>query len=378
MGINKVKNEIDIIIPSYRLDANFLLPILSIKKPRNYKINYVIVADNPNLTVPKSLNTFIDEGVLKIIINPKNLGAHESRNRGIESVESDWVLFLDDDVIPNNDLLSHYIKAINQKSNPVPGFVGVTRYPKPNNSFTKGIVASDILTFFSLAKSYKEMSWGVTSNLMIRRDAIGTLRFSDDFPKFGGGEDIDLCLNIVSQAGHKFKTIPPAVVNHPWWDNRKNAYKRFFRWAFGDSRLPQRFPEFRYYNFPNVIESLFIAICVGTILFFTTNTSTIYFPLLLGILIGETAGEWTKLAATKKDMSITIAIESGIIRAFNDLGKLIGNLSRGRLIGFFERFDYFCDGKHIKNERKWAFVKFSLYISFISILYLVNQFISRS
>ncbi len=364
-----MKNSIDIIVPSHRLNVDFLIHILSLKKPYNWKVNYIIIADNPKINIPKELDAFIESGSLTIISNLRNLGAPESRNKGIEIAENEWILFLDDDIIPNEDILFQYINAINQSSNPIQGFVGVTRFPKPINSFTEGVVASDILTFFSLAENYKEMSWGVTANLVIKREAIGSLRFLKDFPKFGGGEDIDICLNIVSKVHHKFKTIPDAIVHHPWWDNRIVAYKRFFRWAFGDSQLPKLHPKYRYINFPNVIESLFIGLMIGTFFYFFRNKSLIYIPLLSGIIVGEVIGEWIKLYITKKEKSIIIALESVTVRASNDAGRLTGNLKRKRLNGFFERFDYFCDGKHIKSERKWAFLKFCLYLYFIIIFY---------
>ena len=179
MEIIKLKNSIDVIIPSYRLDADFLIPILSLKKPDNWNVNYIIIADNPMLEIPKELDTFVECGILIIVNNQKNIGTSESRNKGIELAQSEWILFLDDDIIPNNDLLFQYITEINDNSNPFHGFVGVTRFPKAINSFTKGIIESDILTFFSLAESYKEMAWGVTANHRFPRELDDNLIFQN-------------------------------------------------------------------------------------------------------------------------------------------------------------------------------------------------------
>lgn len=371
MEINCLKKSIDVIIPSYRLNIDFLLPILSLKKPKDWEIKYIIIADNPNLDIPKELDIFIENGILTIIENETNLGAPESRNKGLNKAKSEWIIFLDDDVIPNECIIFQYIQAIQNYSNPYQGFVGVTRFPEPINSFTKGVISSDILTFFSLAESYEEMAWGVTANLMVRRNAIGNHRFSTIFPKFGGGEDIDICLDIMLQFNHKFKTISKATVNHPWWDNRFVAYKRFFRWAYGDSQLPKLHPEFRYFNFPNVIESIFLGTIIAAMFYFFTK-NTIHIPLLVGIISGEIMGEWIKLFFTKKEISILNAFESTVIRAFNDLGRVIGNLKRMRLNGFFERFDYFCDGRHLHTEKKWALLKFNFYVLFSILLYKIN------
>ena len=119
---------------------------------------------------------------------------------------------MDDDIYPEPDLLQVYAKSIEEKGGSLPETV---------SSFTKGIVASDILTFFDLAEHRDNMPWGVTANLLIRRDAIGNHRFKSIFPKSGGGEDIDFCLEIVNSFGKNFSTEPNAVVHHPWWNNWK-------------------------------------------------------------------------------------------------------------------------------------------------------------
>ena len=77
----------------------------------------------------------------------------------------------------------------------------------------------------------------------------------------------------------------------------------------------------------------------------------------MAVIVGDSIGEYVKLTVNKKIFNPLTAIESSMVRNSNDLGRVLGNLSRGnwRFIG--ERFDYFCDGKHIGNERLWAAVK---------------------
>jgi hypothetical protein len=47
----------------------------------------------------------------------------------------------------------------------------------------------------------------------------------------------------------------------------------------------------------------------------------------------------------------------------NDAGRITGNLRRGHLLCFGERFDYFATGESIKYERKIAVPKFLLFIA---------------
>ena len=89
--------SIDVVIPSYRLKEKYLLPILQMEVPEGAEVHYIIVADNPEVKSPKRLLEKVDGERVKLIINPQNLGASESRNVGIENSTADWVLFLDDD-----------------------------------------------------------------------------------------------------------------------------------------------------------------------------------------------------------------------------------------------------------------------------------------
>lgn len=356
---------IDVIIPSYRLNEDFLLPILSLDKPQDCYLNYIVIADNPGIEISNAFSPFMESGKLSIIKNTNNLGAPISRNVGIDKGDSDWILFLDDDTVPNKNLIHQYVNAISNNKNEVPGFIGPTEFPPPRGIFEEGILSSDILTFFTLSRYYDEMAWGVTANILVKREALNGVRFSDTFPKKGGGEDIDFCLNAISGYKRRFVCVPNAKVIHPWWEGKINSYKRFFRWAFGDSLLPIIHPEYKYYNFPNVVEAIFIILVTYVISYTFFDFGIPFIIPVLGIFFGETIGEWLKQAILKKDYSFRKAFVSMTVRASNDLGRLIGNMSRKRLNGLFERFDYFCDGKHVKHEKKWALIKFGLYITSI-------------
>src|SRR5438876_1142355 len=88
-----------------------------------------------------------------------------------------------------------------------------------------------------------ELPWGITANLLVRRNPDGTVLFSEDFPKTGGGEDIDFCLRLRAWQAQQnprsegFVSVPAAVVRHPWWDGGKPRYSHFFGWSRGDGLL---------------------------------------------------------------------------------------------------------------------------------------------
>ncbi len=356
--------EIDVIIPSYRLDLNFILPILNLKIPKQTTIRFTIIIDNPKIEIPQKLINHKQKN-LQIIRNKSNLGASKTRNKGIDSTTYEYILFLDDDIIPNDDLLFHYVKEIQSNdntSNKIIGYSGLIKFPNPTNSFTKGVIASDILTFFSISNWMDRISWGVTANLMLKRSFIKKERFRDIFPKFGGGEDIDFCLRLINNKDHFIKTINNAIVLHPWWNGGTRQYKRFYRWASGDSKLPNLFPKYRYFNFPNIAEMLLLFFIISPIISYTSQ-NILYLLTPLTIWIGDISGEYLKLLITKKKFNLIISLESEVIRFSNDIGRLTSNIKILNFNGICERFDYFCNGKHIKSERLWAFSKFIFMIS---------------
>ena len=104
--------------------------------PEGVEARYYIVVDRPDSPDDDPPLEFPDRQNVTVIRNPGNLGAHASRNRGLEAGSGKYVLFLDDDVEPLPGLLQAYKEAITTRPDSV-GFVGVAEFPKPTNSFTR-------------------------------------------------------------------------------------------------------------------------------------------------------------------------------------------------------------------------------------------------
>ena len=352
--------SIDVVIPSYNFNEKLIDRIKQIQIPKDVIVKYFVVIDNPILKLPEHEI----EGIT-LIKNDENKGAHISRNVGIEAGNGEWILFLDDDIEPEPDLIMTYHDVI--KENDAPGYIGKTSFPDPCNRFTQAVMDSDILTFFPLAETRPSMWWGVTANMMINRKAMGDIRFDKRFPKAGGGEDIDLCLRICKRTDKEFLTAPEAMVSHGWWNRGKFGLKRFGRWAYGDSRLTILHPEWKYYNFPNVAESVLLGF-IGSMLAYYLEYGELWWLLGVPFIIisAEIFSEFLRLGLSKRWSLINSALVVAI-RGTNDTGRLLGNLSRWRIHGIFERFDYFCTGESIKHERKMAFMKMTLHLTSVSL-----------
>lgn len=355
------KETLDILIPSYRADEHYLLGMLNADVPDSLRARFIVVLDNPAARISGRLADRLREDDVTVIRNARNLGAPASRNIALDASSADWVLFWDDDIAPDKNTLYEFASLMRSNID-APGFVAPAMMPPAHNSFTKGIDASDMLTFWRIPDGYEKIAWGVTANLMIRRAAIGRNRFALEFPKQGGGEDIDFCLRITKECGAPFAVARAAAVRHEWWSDGRRSYVRFMRWAYGDSVLPSMFPAHRYYNFPNMAEFILVGETLCGALWLAGGSGLACTVLAAGALLGEICGEWTKQWFCKRNSSFIIAAESSIVRCSNDIGRLFAHVRRLRLLSIMERFDYFCDKRHIRFERKIGAIKFSLFV----------------
>lgn len=358
---------LDVIIPSFRCDKDALVRIIELPHGDFLKVTFCIVVDNPSTSALPNFE--VPSAHVLVIKNSTNLGAAMSRNVGLAATRSDWVLFLDDDIAPEPDLLLQYEKFIRLHGNDFMGATGLTQFPEPVNSFTRGIRASEILTFFGIAGWYRSLKWGITANVLIKRSRVGEQKFSSDFPKKGGGEDIDFFLRCCANNTQEFLCLPQAKVHHDWWHGGKRTYRRFFRWAYGDGLLPTRFPQNRYWNLPNIAEwmllwLLLLPVCIHFHIRFAAL-------IPLAVLLGDMLVEFCKQAIAKQTWNPFVAVEATLIRFANDCGRCCGNLSRGRILFIGERFDYFCDGKHIQHEKLLALLKTVGYLMVLCLLFLM-------
>ncbi len=103
-----MKISVDVIIPSFRLDEKYIVPILNLKSPPGAVIKFYIVVDNPSAQPSAAIKSLIDSQNTFLIINPENLGAAETRNIGMAAGQGEWILFLDDDIVVDRNLLEVY------------------------------------------------------------------------------------------------------------------------------------------------------------------------------------------------------------------------------------------------------------------------------
>ncbi|KZT20645.1 glycosyltransferase family 2 protein [Neolentinus lepideus HHB14362 ss-1] len=389
------KLALDVVIPCYRVQLRFLEPILQLKSSNTCSVTFIIIIDDPNSPHTAELERkFAHRPDVRIRVNEKNMGASASRNRGMKESAGEWIHFLDDDVSPQPDLLVEAENSI--RAHPkAAGFIGNAQFPSADSIFTAAVHLAGVTYFWDIAtKMNEDMPWGVTANLIARRNIKDGVEYDLQFPKTGGGEDIDFCRKkrnfSLANGGEGFRAGPKVVVTHPWWNNGARSYWRFYMWSKGDGGLVKLYPEYTYLDVaPNSAEMLLLsgllALLGGFQLLITGHLRALAFAgrsvcaVIVANVMHDVYRHLFRDAERTKAMKTTVSggrwmiavLESSLIRIASEGGRAIGMLERGEVGLLGKRFDWFTgragDGPKTE-ERKNSGQRFGLVIALMGLV----------
>lgn len=362
------KLTLDVVIPCYRVNMVYLDRLLALQPSPACMTMFIVIVDDPHSPrIGELLLTYGHRPDIRIRVNTQNLGASASRNRGLQESAAEWVHFLDDDVTPDEDLLIEAEKAI-RKYPQAAGFVGNVHFPSADSVFTAAVHLAGVTYFWDIAEKIPvDVPWGVTANLIARRNVLDGVTYNLQFPKTGGGEDIDYCRRkrdfSVAHGREAFYGAPEAKVTHPWWNGGRRSYWRFYMWSKGDGGLIKLYPEHSYRDAsPNSAECL-LASCMVVVVGLLTASFDIALAFriirlgwlgAMAVIITSIAYDlWRHLVLhpeRNKDMKTTVKrmkwvcamVEGALIRMFSEWGRVVGILERGEYAYLLMRFDWFC------------------------------------
>jgi glycosyltransferase involved in cell wall biosynthesis len=406
---------LDVVIPTYRLELKYLRRICELEVPKALRTTFIVIVDNPDwliqmaitdLEAPDNetgdqaasrLQTFLTThspaNNIRVRCNATNLGASASRNRGMEESAADYILFLDDDVSPNADLLDAYQRALSTKDKDTICLVGLVRFPRsPTLPLCHAAVLMSYLTFmFEIAANpiYESPAWGVTANLVVEKTS--GLRFDETYAKTGGGEDVDFCLRLTrSRRGGRLKSVPEAVVVHDFWKGGAIALSRHFsNWAVGDSALFNRFPDQVYRSFPNFVETVFFTLS-GAILVgiyrqrLPVGRLVVAVPLLFAadflIDVSNQRESHNRARLLQYRRSLPFRTAAHLLANYYvvvlEVGRFYGHLKRGHVWqNTMKRFDWHCG--RLPGSRQQFVVKegykFASFVAIITSLFAFDE-----
>ena len=362
------KLTLDILVPCYRVSMEHLEAILALQPSPTCSTKTIIIVDNPEChRTGELMQKYGHRADVRIRVNHKNLGASASRNRGLQESAAEWVHFLDDDVTPEANLLVEAEKVI--RAHPTAaGFVCNAQFPSADSIFTTAVHLAGVTYFWDIAeKIEKDVPWGVTANLIARRNVADGIEYDLQFPKTGGGEDIDYCRKkrefSLSHGGEGFFAAPAVKVTHPWWHGGARTYWRFYMWSKGDGGLIKLYPKHSFRDMsPNGGECMLICVLVlvlgicaaafdlslsfsfvklGALFGLSTMLANVAHSFLHHLVLYPERVQNMKTTLTGWRWLCAIA-EGAVIRVFSEWGRVVGLLERGEYDLLGMRFDWFC------------------------------------
>jgi len=258
---------IDVVVPSYRVDEQCLMAILALHIPAACRVNFFIIVDNPSSAIP---GTILEASKIRhdftLLINEVNLGFSATRNKGMRAGNGEYVLLLDDDIIPEPNLLHNYFYAIRSHPSAI-GFAGPVMFPESFNAVTHSLRILGLPTHFEKPAYADNVVWTPTANVLMKRVLLPPQLFDERM--IYGGEDIDLLSAISLQQELKWICVPEAKVYHPWWGGGSPQLKKMFSYGRGsvDAIGKQHIRPYSFIDFPNVCEWSLILLLLSPLFF---------------------------------------------------------------------------------------------------------------
>ena len=197
--------SIDVVIPCYNVEKTVKSCIESLIKQYfpNCEYHCFFINDASTDNTGLILEKYKNEKSITIIQNEKNFGLSSARNFGIKAGSSDFIAFLDGDMVPNKDWLISFQSYFDENVIAVMG----DNVPPKNISLTP--VEEYYFGDLRGARQFNDtnkipLQYMLFGNAMIKRQALLECGMFDEKIKKYGGEDTDLAARIWDKYPNSF------------------------------------------------------------------------------------------------------------------------------------------------------------------------------
>jgi len=263
-----MNEKVSVIIPTKNRKEDLFLTLDSVFNQTLLPFEIIIVDQSADRTDYTPTRKLADTKNIqfKVIYNPSIRGLTQARNVGLDNIQGDIVLFLDDDLVLDENYIRNVLKTFSEPCyQDVAGVGGVVELLRGNKKF--GFNHFFKLGHFSDAREkIKEKPLGIYESrylwggsMSLKREDIQGLRFDENMTGYSHGEDMDFCYRL----SQKYRLV---INNRAICVHKKSPIGRYAGKRITNDVL------FHYYFFRKNLP-------------FTLNNLAIFIWLNLGMLI---------------------------------------------------------------------------------------------
>ncbi len=210
--------SLSIVVPCYNSDKRIVACINAIKlsiENLPYKLRHeIIVVDDGSEDETAEIVSKIDG--ITIITHLKNKGLSAARNSGIHASQSEYIAFIDSDIILEKSWFYNMLDLF-MKDDSILGITGQLKYPltKKTKSLIDLYLFSNYRGIINIDKKSPLLyKWFVFSNTIIRRNILEKTGVFDEGLISYGGEDTELSIRINKKFPANLRKLNDAVAYH--------------------------------------------------------------------------------------------------------------------------------------------------------------------
>jgi len=208
----------------------------------------LIVDDGSSDGTESAVKGFISASPAKNIswkyLRQPQLGPAAARNRGIDNAQGDYILFLGDDIIPEEHLISVHMRLL--QNNPLLGSIGlVAWHPASRNPKMLAFRLSWIEADYRKVRDQSDcdFTYFCTANAAISRDLLSKERFDEDFA-YPAMEDTELGYRLKAK-GARFVLNKEALAYHLHHYEEEDLIRRQERIGSSIALLVEKHPQLK-------------------------------------------------------------------------------------------------------------------------------------
>jgi GT2 family glycosyltransferase len=238
--------SIEVIIASYNRPTPLLRTLAALASQRCLPSSVAVIDDCSSVPVTQILSGAQYPFSVRMLRTPVNSGPAVARNLGVKTSDCDLIAFVDDDVMPDPELLHYHAQAVGHKDSQYVS-IGPLRAPadwKPT-AWNRWEAETIAIEYARMARGEYQVTWRqfFTGNAMLRRETFLAAGGFDE--SFSRAEDIEFAYRL-GKAGAQFIFEPRAIGWH-YAERSLQSWRRIpSQYAEFDLSIDRLHPELRW------------------------------------------------------------------------------------------------------------------------------------